>query len=276
MAVTLAPEKLLLQHSDWVVRLARFGYAVKGMIYVLVGLLALRAAIGSRGSAAGAGETLNEIQSAPFGSIALAVVACGLLGYAMWRFVQAWIDPEHRGRDAKGIAIRLGYAISGVIHTGLAIEATRMFLGGLRNSGDSADHWTRELMAQPFGRWLVMLTGGVILAVGFQQCWRAWKQTFRRQLKEHEMSETARMWAIRAGRLGYAARGVVYFIIGGCLLLAGWRANPDDAVGMKEGLETLLRQPYGPWLLGVVAIGLAGYGVFSGLVLSRFRRILHD
>ncbi|HEV2129901.1 MAG TPA: DUF1206 domain-containing protein, partial [Longimicrobiaceae bacterium] len=121
--------------SPWVEGLARLGYAAKGVVYLIVGGLAAQAALGSGGQTTGSEGALSTILRQPLGQVLLGAVAVGLAGYALWRFVQAALDPEHRGTDAKGIAIRLGYAISGVIHAGLAIEAARMVLGNGGGSG---------------------------------------------------------------------------------------------------------------------------------------------
>ncbi|MCB0107709.1 MAG: DUF1206 domain-containing protein, partial [Caldilineaceae bacterium] len=102
--------------------------------------------------------------------------------------------------------------------------------------------------------------------------YRAYSAKFREVLKLHEMNADEERWATRAGRLGFAARGVVYSIIGIFLIIAAVRANPNEAVGIGEALQKLAQQPYGPWLLGLVAIGLVAYGFFA-IVLARYRRI---
>ena len=256
----------------WVVWLARIGYGAKGVVYFTIGLLAAQAAIGSGGQTTGPSGALASIADNPFGMVLLALVALGLFGYALWRFVEAWVDPENAGTDAKGVAKRVGYAISGVIYALLGVEAVQILLGSASGGGNRVDDWTARLMAQPFGAWLVGIVGVVVVGTGLYQFYRSYSAKFREKLKLYEMSGREVKWATRAGRIGFAARGVVYVLIGSFLVVAAYRSNPEQAGGIGQALQTLSRQPYGPWLLGLVAIGLMAYGIFA-FVLARYRRI---
>ncbi|MEZ4711729.1 MAG: DUF1206 domain-containing protein [Caldilineaceae bacterium] len=261
----------------WVVWLARLGYAAKGLVYITIGALAVQVAIGSGGETTGPSGALSSLSNGPFGQILLGLVAVGLFGYALWRIVQAWMDPDNEGSDAKGIAKRIGYAISGIIYGGFGVEAVRLVLSGGSSSGGGggstqAEDWTARLMSQPFGLWLVGIVGVIVIGTGLYQFYRAYSAKFRLKLKLHEMSREEETWATRAGRIGFAARGVVYALIGGFLVVAAMQANPQAAGGIGEALQTLGQQPYGPWLLGAVAVGLVAYGFFA-IVLARYRRI---
>lgn len=260
-------------HSDTVEKLARFGYAVKGVVYVLIGVLAVMAAFGSGGKTSGSRGVLGTIADGPFGQVLLGLVAIGLFGYALWRFVQSFVDPDNKGTDAKGIVKRVGYFASGVIHASLGIAAVRLLLGsGGGGGGGNADSWTAKLMAQPFGLWLVGITGAIVIGVGLRQLYKAYEADFFDKLKTGEMSASERTWAKRAGRAGLASRGVVFSIIGFFLIQAALNANPQEARGLGGALDTLAAQPYGPYLLGIVAIGLVGYGVYCW-VNARYRKI---
>jgi hypothetical protein len=263
-----------VQAIPWVEKLARFGYAAKGVVYAVIGLLALQLVFGQGGEATGPEGALNTIGQQPFGRMLLAIMAVGLLGYALWRFVQAAVDPEHKGRDAKGLAQRAGYVASGLAYGALGVLAGRMAMGqaGGGNGGQAQQDWTARILAQPFGVWLVALLGLLIIAVGIYQFYYGVSGKFRRELKLHEMSHTEITWAIRSGQLGYAARGIVYAVIGGFFILAGLRSNPEQAGGFGQALAELARQPYGPWLLGLVALGVLAYGIYA-FVQARYRRI---
>jgi len=258
----------------WVVWLAHFGYAAKGLVYITMGALALQVAIGSGGKTTGPSGALDSLANQPFGKGLLILVAVGLFGYALWRFVQAWIDPENEGGDAKGIVKRIGYTVSGIIYVAFSFEAVRIVMGagGSSNEGEQAKDWTASLLSQPFGIWLVGIVGAIVIGTGLYQLYRAYSAKFRESLKLHEMNAKEIRWATRTGRLGFAARGIVYTIIGTFLILAAMRANPDEAVGIGEALQKLAQQPYGPWLLGFVALGFVSYGFFA-VVLARYRRI---
>lgn len=259
---------------DWVVWLGRFGFAAKGLVYIIIGVLAIQVAIGSGGQTTGPSGALGSIANQPFGQALLIIVSIGLFGYALWRLIQAWIDPEQEGSDAKGVVKRIGYAISGLIYGFLGVEAIRIVMGSSSGGGSDqqAQNWTAMLLSQPFGQWLVGIVGAIIIGTGAYQLYRAYSAKFKEKLKLQEMSTTERTWSERSGRLGFAARGVVYFIMGWFLIQAAMTRSSEEAGGIGQALQELAQQPYGPWLLGVVAIGLIAYGFFC-FVLARYRRI---
>ena len=117
------------QTSDWIERLARFGYAAKGAVYATLGALAFQAAFDAASSAPDKQGALQKIATQPFGQVLLGLVVIGLLGYVVWRFVQAGLDPERKGSDAKGILVRIGYVVSGLVYAGLALAAIRILSG---------------------------------------------------------------------------------------------------------------------------------------------------
>lgn len=260
--------------AAWTEVLARLGYAAKGVVYMVVGILAARAAVGRGGSVDGSQGAIAAILHQPFGRLLVGGIAVGLFGYALWRFVQAGLDPEGKGSDAKGIARRIGYGISGVIHVGLGIEAARSVLSGASSGGggEGADHWTAVLMRQPFGAWIVAAVGAGIAGYGVYELYKAYTVQLGKRLDLGRMEQTARVWAVRFSRFGLAARGVVFFVIGVLLIQAARQHDPADAVGVGGALRTLQEQSYGPWLLGAVALGLVGYGIYE-LVKARYRRV---
>jgi hypothetical protein len=247
--------------STWVERLARFGYAAKGVVYGIVGLLAAQAAFGAGGKTTDTEGALQIILNQPFGKFLLAAIALGLLGYALWRFVQAIKDPENKGTNAKGIFQRLGYAINGFIYAGLAVSAVQLILGSGGGGGKSTQDWTARLLSQPFGQWLVGTVGAFIIGMGFYQFYRAFTAKFRQEMDLHQLSETEKKWVIGISRFGTAARGVVFCAIGFFLTQAAQNNNPNEARGLGEALQALSGQPFGKWILGIVALGLIAYSI---------------
>lgn len=266
------------QASGWVKALAQAGFAAKGIVYAIVGVLAFQAAFGAGGQTTGSTGALRTIAAQPFGQILLVLVGIGLIGYVVWRFVQAAVDPDNKGSDAKGIATRLGYAVSGVIYAGLALTAFGIVWGatmggggaGGAGGGSSQQALTARLMSQPFGQWLVGIVGALVIGAGLYQIYKGITVEFRKKLKIWEMSSTEQTWAVRAGRLGLIARGIVLAMIGGFFIQAAWQAQPGEARGLGGALAELAQQPFGPWLLGIVALGLIAYGIYMG-VLARYR-----
>ncbi|MGG6297793.1 DUF1206 domain-containing protein [Leptolyngbya sp. AN02str] len=268
------PAKKAAAHP-WIEHLARFGYAAKGVVYFIVGLLSAQAAFTTSGSPTDTNGALETIVNQPFGKFLLAIVTIGLVGYAIWRLVQTVYDPEHQGESnsASRIAQRMGYAFSAIAYSGLALTAVKLIAGTGSSSGDATQDWTARFMSQPFGRWLVGLAGLIVIGVGFSYLYQAYKAKFQEHFKHHQMRQSERNWAKWLGQFGIAARGIVFGIIGLFLFLAALRANASEARGLGGALVTLAQQPFGPWLLGIVALGLIAYSIYS-LIEARYRRII--
>ena len=258
--------------SPWIEPLGRLGYAAKGVVYVLIGFLAAQAAMGSGGATTDSHGALERIVKAPFGQFLLGAIAIGLVGYALWCVVQGVLDTEGEGTDARGVLTRGAFVFTGLVAMGLALSAVRLMRGS-PGGGDATQDWTAWLLSQPFGQWLVGIAGVVVLGSGLYHIYKAYSANFREALKLGEMSHTEELWTTRTGRLGFAANGIAVGIIGGFLMVAAMQDQSQQARGLGGALETLARQPFGPWLLGVVAVGLIAYGIFM-LVEARYRRMV--
>ena len=258
--------------SSWLVWFGRFGYAAKGVVYVLVGFLA---AYSASGSAAGDGtrSALRYIVTLPFGQFLLGAVAFGLVGHALWRLVQAFMDTENKGSKPKGIVRRAAYAAIAIVYIGLAFSAVKIILGERRSEGVWAQSWTAWILGLPLGQWLVALAGAGVIAVGLYQFYRAYSADFRKKLLLGEMTGTEETWATRVGRFGHAARGVVFCIVGPFLMFAAYQADAAETRDFGEVLRTIEGQPFGPYLLALVAAGFVSYGLFM-FVLARYRRMV--
>lgn len=252
--------------------LARLGYGARGVVYGLVGGLALLAAVGSGGQTGGSRSALQTLLSQPFGKLWLILIALGLFGFCAWRILEAVTDADRRGSDMKGWGVRGAHLISGIIYAGLAITALNLALG--RGSGgggedQAAQDWTAWLMSQPFGQWLVGLVGLAIAGTGLAFLRKAWRGDVTERLS---LPADKRDWIVTLGRMGFAARGVVFLIIGGFLILAAIRASSSQVHGLGGALQALQQQPYGWVLLALTALGLFAFGLF-GLIQARYRHI---
>ena len=261
--------------SKWVTWLARLGYAAKGVVYLIIGGLAAKLASGQGGAATDQRGALQTIYEQPFGKFLLAVVAIGLLGFALWSFIQAIYDTEGKGRDAKGIIGRVGYAAVGIAYAALAFGAYQL-VAGTGNVGQSSttstQDWTTTLLKLPAGVALVVIVGLVVLGVALYLFAKAYTAKFQRRLNLAGVSAQLRKFVIFLGRFGYGALGVVFTIVGFFLIVAAIQFNPQKAKGLDTALRELLRLPFGPLLLGIVALGLIAYGVYS-FAEARYRRV---
>jgi hypothetical protein len=254
--------------------LARLGYFVKGVVYLIIGYFAVRVAIGVGGKTTDNRGALQTIYREPFGQFLLIVTTIGLIGYGIWSLIRALLDPDGKGTDAKGVISRVGYAVVGVAYLSLAAGAARL-LSGSGSSGKSTDanaqDWTAKFLQLSYGEALVILAGVIVIGVGLYLLYYAFSADFMQYFGS--MGPTARTWTERLGRFGYAAQGVVLGEIGLFLIIAARQHNAHQAKGIGGSLSLLDHQSYGHVLLAIVAIGLIAYGIYSWLQ-ARFRRVV--
>ncbi len=259
--------------NPWFERLARFGYASKGVVYLIAGLFTARAAFGLGGQATDKNGVLLTILAEPFGKIVLALIGIGLIGYILLRFAQALFDPEHKGTDAKGIAQRVGYLLSGLFYVGLALTSLRLAGGLSANTGDQSQSLVARVFEVPLGRWLVGIVGLIVIGSGAYQLYKAYSSDFSEHFRWNAMSPTERTWASWLGRAGLAARGIVQALVGLFLLQAALLFDASKVQSSGSALQSLAHPPFGLWTVGVVALGLAAYGVYM-LAAAKYSRIV--
>jgi hypothetical protein len=262
------------QSGEWLEGFARFGYVAKGVVYILIGLLSALAALRQGGEITGTKGALQNVVEQPFGKIYLAIIAFGLAGYVLWRWTQAFLDADRKGTDAKGLGVRAFYTLSGLFYASLTLGAVKLILGsgGGAQEGASSEMAAKAMSQASSGRWLVGAAGLLLTGVAGYQFYRAWTAKFRKRLKSGDMTDTQDKWATRLGRIGYSARGVVFALMGVFIVRSALHANPGEARDLAGALKAIEDQPYGPALLGVVALGLVAFGVFQ-LVMARYRNI---
>ena len=253
---------------------ARFGYAAKGFVYGAIGILALLAAFNVGGDTTDTTGALQAIAKQPFGKILLALIAVGLIGYVLWRFIQAIKDPQNKGTDTKGIVTRVGYFFSGMTYIGVAANAGMLAIGASNNgsSGSSKQDWTAMVMRQPLGRWLVGIAGALTIGIGIYRIYRAYKTKFRKKLNISELNSQQQNLLVNISRFGIAARGVVFMMIGFFIMQAAKNYNPEKVKGLDGALLTLTQQPFGKALLAIMALGLTAYSVYL-FVQARYLKI---
>lgn len=253
--------------SDRVTRVetfARAGFLARGVVYMLLGYIAL-----STSDAEGPTGVLEAIREMPGGPILLALTGIGLAGYGIFRLYGAAIDIDGEGTGLKGAGKRIGHGASGLAHLLLAYLAISQALGagGGSGGGDSKAQAAGWLMSLPFGEALLAALGIAFLLAALNQTVKAWTAKFMDKL-----DADAPHAAEYIGRAGYAARAIVFLVIGWKVASASLSGNASEVAGIGEVL-TALREPQ--WLYMVVAFGLLLFGVYS-LVMARYRRIRDD
>lgn len=258
--------------ARWLIWLARIGYSAKGVVYFLVGLLAIRAAT-QPFKPGGTEKALSAVDHQPWGAEMLIAVAVGLTCFVLWRAAQAILDADGKGRDWKGIAQRVGFAVSALFYAKLAKQSLDFAL----NWRDAEDLKEQEQMAaflftQPLGQALVALGGLLVLGLGVGQFVKAYKGKFKEQLGFTDLNRDEHTWACRLATFGLMARGGVFCLLGGFIMQAAWTLNPRQVQSLEELLTTVKRLPAGEWLLALVGFGLLAYGLFMG-VQARYHRL---
>jgi hypothetical protein len=260
--------------NPWIEFLERLGYVTRGVLYAVMGTLALGLAIGFGGKATDQPGSLVTLAGGPLGRALLVAFAVGLGAYALWGFVRAIFDPLHRGDDAPGIVERLGFAWSGIAYAGLALFAVGLFVGANKPaSQDTTESTIAKLLAYPAGEFAVVLIGLVSISVGLWQFFEAYRARFKHDFKRDQMTESQKKLVDGLGRLGTLARGVTFTLVGWFVLQGGLHRDPGRVRGYGGAFMFLLAQPYGHLLLGIVAIGFIALGLHS-FAAARWIRLL--
>lgn len=266
-------DEVVQEAGAWMEGYARAGYVVKGIVYVIVGGLALQFSLGVGGRTTGASGVLTTILRQPFGQMLLLVTGVGLFGYALWRIVQALLDVEGKGTDARGLLKRFGYLVAGVAYGSLGFESLRLVFGiAAGASEDETALWTGRVLAAPLGGWLVGIGAAVMFALAVNAAVVAFGRLYRRKLDVTGMHPFERVLADVLAIVGLVGRGAVFALVGVLLARAAWYRDADEAGSSEAALDLLLRWPAGPWLLAAVAVGLIAYGGYAW-IQARHRRM---
>lgn len=256
------------EHSTWFEWLARFGYAAKGVVYLIIGALAAKAAFSQGGATVGKNGAVRQIYQQPYGQVLLGIIVVGFVGVALWSFAQSLLNADGQKRDLKGYITRAAYFGIGLSYGGLAIAAAKLILSGGRSGAQGSSHstqdWTARLLNAPAGVALVVLVGLVVLGVAAALFYtEAYKASFSKHMSLQQLGTHVRDFVLWSGRIGYAAMGVIACEIGIFLIVAAFKHQPGQARGLSGALSALIQQPWGQWLLGLVAFGLILYGLFN-------------
>lgn len=263
-----------------VVLLARSGYAARGVVYVIIGIFAFTAALGS-GRTLDSKGAVEQLLSQPFGTALLWLLVIGLLAHVAWRLTQGIGDTDRHGTDGKGLLVRAGLIGSGITNLLLALFALGVLgtdlasltggsggAGGAGGTGGNGDFLSRFLGWRN-SNLVIYLLALIPLGVGVAHLIKAWRGNFERYF---QCDERKMRLIMPVSRIGLVARGSVFLIISVLLLIGGNRYEPTDPPGLKEALQALQGLPLGWLLLGAVGLGLLAFALYS-FAQALWRRI---
>jgi Domain of Unknown Function (DUF1206) len=257
--------------STWLERLTRGGFIGYGVIHLLFAWLAFQIAFGGSSTEGDQSGALQTLAKQPFGTFLIGLIAVGMIAMTIWQGFEAAIG--HRGeRGGRRVAERVVSAGRAVIYLYVAWTGIKVLQGISTSSADSQQQTSQQLMASGGGRFLVGLAGLVVAGIGVGLVVYGVRKQFEKHLETGRMSPKVRMVSRRLGIAGYAAKGVAYAIAGVLLLVAAVQYDPEKARGLDAALRTLAGQSYGPWLLALVALGIAAFGLFC-VVQARYRKV---
>ena len=254
-------------------KIAQAGYLTKGALYVIVGVLSFRAAIGFGGDISGTRDAVKFIAGQPFGRVLLVLTAIGLFCYALWRFVKAYIgssgDDSH---EAVSVAKRAGSVIGGLAYISLGVFVVKLLTGSGSSGSSKSTEMLQKFATTSWGPWvLAALTIGVLIAAGVQFK-HAVKPDLRKKIDTTDLSQKVQRGIVKMYQIGSAARGVVFAIIAFFLGRSAYLSTTTDVKSSEDALHKIAALPYGDWLLGIISIGLLLYGA-SCLVQGRYRSV---
>jgi len=256
-------------YVDW---LARAGLTARGIIYALIGILAIEIAFGNSGHRADQSGAVRVVASTPVGTLLLWLLVGGFIGMALWRLSEALYGAP--GPDGRKVGARLIAGFKAVLYGFIAFGIMKyaLGLGAPKSSDQQTVDLTSTAMREPGGRIIVGIVGVALIGAGAFLAWRAFVRKFVEEIKTGEMSRPTRRAVVALGWVGGIARGVVFSAAGLFLLIAAVTARAHQAKGIDATLRAFSKTPAGPWLLVVVALGLVIFGLYS-LAEARWRRL---
>lgn len=251
--------------------LARAGYAARGVIYIIIGVLAIRLAEGVGGPRPSQQGALRTIGHQPFGKAMLIAMAIGLGGYAIWRLFQAFVGqtPEYGRHSAME---RIGAAGSGIAYAAFCVLTIEILRGSAGNSSAKTKETTARVLQWPAGREIVGAVGLLFIGIAAYQAYLGLSRTFLKYSKTQAMSPQVENAFTILGVVGLVARAIAFLLIGIFVTKAAVDYAPNKAVGIDGALARLAQHAYGTAALIVVAGGLIVFGLYS-LADARFRKI---
>lgn len=249
--------------QDAVDTAGRIGLIAYGVVHLLVGWLALQLALGDSSGSASSSGAVQELATQPMGAVSVWVVAIGMFLMALWRLEDGFLGRRHEdSSDRVKAGVVAGFKAA--LYVTVGISALRVATGsGSSGSGGGTDTMTAKVMGLPGGQLIIGATGLTIIAYGARLGWIAWSESFLEKIDGKDLGGSTGSAFKWLGKAGYAAKGISVAVIGGLFVYAAATHEAKQSGGLDEALREILKQPFGPVLLTLVALGIIAYGLFA-------------
>lgn len=261
------------QHRDKVDKMRTAGLYTKGIVYALIGALTAMAAFGLGGDIKGRKGIVDFLMNQPAGSVLVGIVALGLLCYSLWRLYECVQDPDGR-EDENRVGSRLKYLYSGLVYGFIAYSFAKPLIGGGSGGGSGSGGSKKkaalaEMLEKDWGVWVIGAIAIIVLAMAAYQIYRGISEKYMDKIENHQGSREKYQTVKNLGKVGYIARGIVFAILAFFLYKVITAHSADQYKGTEGAFQWMLKQDYGTWLMGAVALGLLAYGIFT-MAVARY------
>jgi len=252
------------ERSDWLDHVARVGLVAYGLVYLLMAWLAVQLALGDHGEEASPSGALHELAQQPFGDAVVWAVAVGMLLLVVWRLLEAAFG-HREATGSERLRKRVASAGKACVYAVLGVTAVRVAAGSESSGGstESSRGMTAKVMDLPGGQWIVVAVGLGVIVYAAVVAWTGWNEKFAKDLQTEGKLGYSGAAYLLLGKVGHLAKGAVFGIVGGLIVYAGVTHQPEESGGLDQALQKVLEQPFGPYLLVAVGVGLACYGLFA-------------
>ena len=256
---------VVIKKSPWLSGLAKAGLAAKGMVYCLIGLLAFMVAFQLRSANQDNDKqgVFKLVLEQPAGKVLLAAIIFGLLCYSLWRFAQSIFNTSDLDHDIQGYGKRFGYLCSGLTYLFICFIAARLLLGNQQSGGTSRQEMVGELLGRPGGQWFVASVAAILAGMGVYQIFYGFSEKYKKHIDSQKLHKDASLSLLRAGKVGYVSRGIVWLIMAFLFLRAALHNRSAEAGDTSSAFQFVNNGEFGSYLLGALAIGLICYGVMN-------------
>ena len=252
--------------SNWMDHGIRLGLVAYGLVHLVVAFLAVQLALGDREGKVSTTGALAEIAQQPFGQTLLWIIAIGLFVLVLWRLAEAILGDRSEQHGEIEWGHRIGSLLKAAVYGVLGFSAFQVATSddsGSKGQGGGGSSMTGTVMGWPGGQWLIALVGLGVVAYGLFQVWTGFSDKHAEKLEaEGKSGETGKAFLL-FGKIGYCAKGAALILVGAIIAWAGVQHDTKESnTGLDQALSSLLDEPFGPWLVGLIGLGLACYGLF--------------